>query len=320
MSSSLEDRVLEYLARSQRPLKLKEIARGIEVEEQGYPDLKRALASLTEEGRVYRTKPQRYALPEQINLVVGKLDSTRKGAGFVVPEKKKVGEADVFVPPHKLGGAVHGDRVVARQLRDDPRALGHLARRARVRAMERHYPLPQLADESRRRQSRVLREERQEVGLPLDRRRAVLLHELAHVRHRDMLISSVAATLAGAIMVLARFGLFFGGGDRDRGGGALAILVVILAPIAAMLVQAAISRSREFSADAGGAEISGKPRALASALQKLEATAKRVPLQGNPATAHMFIVNPLTGRKVQFANLFRTHPPVEERIALLREM
>ncbi len=154
--------------------------------------------------------------------------------------------------------------------------------------------------------------------LDRDEIEGVMAHELAHVRHRDMLISSVAATLAGAIMVLARFGLFFGGGDRDRGGGALALLVVILAPIAAMLVQAAISRSREFSADAGGAEISGKPRALASALQKLEATAKRVPLQGNPATAHMFIVHPFRGGGL--GKLFSTHPPTEERVERLLQM
>ena len=146
----------------------------------------------------------------------------------------------------------------------------------------------------------------------------VMAHELAHVRNRDMLISSVAATLAGAIMVLSRFGLFFGGGDRDRGGGALALLVVILAPIAAMIIQAAISRSREFAADAGGAEISGKPRALASALQKLEATARRVPLQGNPATAHMFIVHPFRGGGI--GKLFSTHPPTEERVERLLQM
>lgn len=153
--------------------------------------------------------------------------------------------------------------------------------------------------------------------LDQDEIEAVMAHELAHVRNRDMLISSVAATLAGAIMVLARFGLFFGG-SRDRGGGALALLVVILAPLAAMIVQAAISRSREFAADAGGAEISGKPRALASALQKLEAGAQRVPLQGNPATAHMFIVHPFRGGGV--LSLFSTHPPTEERVARLREM
>jgi heat shock protein HtpX len=154
--------------------------------------------------------------------------------------------------------------------------------------------------------------------LDRDEIEGVMAHELAHVRHRDMLISSVAATLAGAIMVLARFGLFFGGGDRDRGGGALALLVVILAPIAAMVVQAAISRSREFAADAGGAEISGKPRALASALRKLEATAKRVPLQGNPATAHMFIVHPFRGGGI--GKLFSTHPPTEERVEKLLQM
>lgn len=154
--------------------------------------------------------------------------------------------------------------------------------------------------------------------LDRDEIEGVMAHELAHVRHRDMLISSVAATLAGAIMVLARFGLFFGGGDRDRGGGALAILLVVLAPLAAMIVQAAISRSREFAADAGGAEISGKPRALASALQKLEATARRVPLQGNPATAHMFIVHPFRGGG--FTKMFSTHPPTEERVARLLEM
>ena len=154
--------------------------------------------------------------------------------------------------------------------------------------------------------------------LDRDEIEGVMAHELAHVRNRDMLISSVAATLAGAIMVLARFGLFFGGGDRDRGGGALAILLVVLAPLAAMVVQAAISRSREFAADAGGAEISGKPRALASALQKLEASARRVPLQGNPATAHMFIVHPFRGGG--FTKMFSTHPPTEERVARLLEM
>jgi heat shock protein HtpX len=154
--------------------------------------------------------------------------------------------------------------------------------------------------------------------LDRDEIEGVMAHELAHVRHRDMLISSVAATLAGAIMVLARFGLFFGGGDRDRGGGALALLVVVLAPIAAMIIQAAISRSREFAADAGGAEISGKPRALASALRKLEATAKRVPLQGNPATAHMFIVHPFRGGGI--GKLFSTHPPTEERVERLLQM
>jgi heat shock protein HtpX len=155
--------------------------------------------------------------------------------------------------------------------------------------------------------------------LDRDEIEGVMAHELAHVRHRDMLISSVAATMAGAIMMLARFGMFFGGGsDRDRGGGGLALLLVIVAPIAAMIVQTAISRSREFAADAGGAEMSGKPRALASALQKLEVTAKRIPLHGSPATAHMFIVNPFRGGGI--TKLFSTHPPTEERVARLLEM
>jgi heat shock protein HtpX len=152
-----------------------------------------------------------------------------------------------------------------------------------------------------------------------DELEGVMAHELAHVKHRDILISSIAATLAGAIMVLSRFGLFFGGGrDRGPGGGALAIVVVILAPIAAMIVQAAISRSREFAADQGGAEISQKPRALASALMKLEAAAKQVPLEGNPATAHLFIVHPFRGRGL--VNLFSTHPPMEERVERLLSM
>lgn len=146
----------------------------------------------------------------------------------------------------------------------------------------------------------------------------VMAHELAHVRHRDILTSSIAATIAAAIMLLARMAFFFGGSrDDDRGGGnALVILLTaILAPIAAMLIQAAISRSREFAADAGGAEISGQPAALASALQKIEAVARQRPLPANPATAHLFIIKPFSGRAV--LNLFSTHPPTEQRVARL---
>jgi heat shock protein HtpX len=151
---------------------------------------------------------------------------------------------------------------------------------------------------------------------------AVLAHELAHVKHRDMLIGTVAATLAGALGIVARSALWFGGGrDRDGGGGGiLGILALILLPIAAVLIQLAISRSREFEADAGGAELSGRPRALASALQKLEAYAKRVPMpEANPATTHLFIVNPLRGAG-GLVSLFRTHPPTEQRVARLLEM
>jgi heat shock protein HtpX len=144
-----------------------------------------------------------------------------------------------------------------------------------------------------------------------------MAHELAHVRHRDILISTIAATIAAAIMMVARMAFFFGG-SRDEDGGSnpiVAIAMLILAPIAAMIIQAAISRSREFAADAGGAEISGNPQALAGALRKIESVARGVPLPANPATAHMFIIKPFSGQ--QFLKLFSTHPPTEERVAKL---
>jgi len=152
----------------------------------------------------------------------------------------------------------------------------------------------------------------------------VMAHELSHVAHRDILISSIAATLAGAIMVLARMAMWFGGrGDDDEEGGGVGIvgmvLLAVLAPIAALLIQMAISRSREFLADEGAARLTRKPWALAGALEKLELAAQQIPMaSANPATSHMYIVNPLTG--FSFANLFRTHPPTEERIARLRAM
>jgi heat shock protein HtpX len=152
----------------------------------------------------------------------------------------------------------------------------------------------------------------------------VLAHELAHVKNRDILIGSIAATMAGAIMMLAdmaRWSAIFGGGHRDReegggGGGLGLILMSILAPLGAMLIQMAISRSREYMADATGAAFAGTPEGLARALEKLGAYSKRLPMEASPATAHMFIVNPLSGRSVM--SLFSTHPPLEERIARLR--
>jgi heat shock protein HtpX len=151
----------------------------------------------------------------------------------------------------------------------------------------------------------------------------VLSHELAHVKNRDILIGSIAATMAGAIMILAsmaRWAAIFGGGrDDDEGGGLGGIGLIamsILAPIAALLIQMAISRSREYHADATGANFVGQPYGLASALEKLGAYSRKLPLAANPSTAHMFIVNPLSARKM--ANLFSTHPPLEERIARLR--
>jgi len=152
----------------------------------------------------------------------------------------------------------------------------------------------------------------------------VLAHELGHVNNRDILISSVAATLAGAITMLAsmgRWAMIFGGmegGDRDRrggGGGLAALLMLIVAPIAASLIQLAVSRSREYQADATGAHFTGNPYALASALQKLDAYSRRVPMMASPSTAHLFIIQPLLG--INFANLFSTHPPIAKRIERL---
>jgi heat shock protein HtpX len=152
----------------------------------------------------------------------------------------------------------------------------------------------------------------------------VMAHELSHVQNRDILIGTIAAGIAGAISMLAnvaQWGLIFGGyggrRDDDRGGGFGAILMIILAPIAALLIQMAISRSREYQADSSGAHLTGHPEALASALRKLQVASQRIPMQANPATAHMFIVNPLRGG---FSGLFSTHPPMEERIARLEAM
>jgi len=155
--------------------------------------------------------------------------------------------------------------------------------------------------------------------LSRDELEGVLAHELAHVKNRDILTSSVAATVAAAITMVARFGLFFGGGrDRDNIFGTL--LMLILAPIAAMLIQMAISRSREFAADRDGAQICGRPRSLANALSKLEQGAARIPMDANPSTAHMFIVNPFAGAVGGLRRLFATHPPTEERIERLLEL
>jgi heat shock protein HtpX len=152
----------------------------------------------------------------------------------------------------------------------------------------------------------------------------VVGHELSHVKNRDILIGTVAATIAGAIGMMAHFAQFaaiFGGGrgsDREGGNPLVSLALIILAPIAAMLIQMAISRSREFLADEGGAAMSGNPLSLAGALRKLDASAKRIPSNATPATAHMFIVNPLTGGGL--AKLFSTHPPMEERVARLEAM
>lgn len=156
-----------------------------------------------------------------------------------------------------------------------------------------------------------------------DELRGVLAHEMAHIKDRDILIGSIAATMAGAIMLLAsmaRWSAVFGGmrNDEEGGGGGIIGLIAmsVIAPLAAMVIQMAISRSREYLADRVGAGISQSPEGLARALEKLGSYSRRIPLAANPSTAHMFIVNPLSGRGL--ANLFSTHPPIEERVARLR--
>ncbi|GIK24800.1 MAG: protease HtpX [Rhodocyclales bacterium] len=152
--------------------------------------------------------------------------------------------------------------------------------------------------------------------------RGVMAHELSHVKHRDILISTISATIAGAISSLAQFGMLFGGSrDGERAHPVVSIVVMILAPIAAMLIQMAISRAREFEADRGGAEISGDPHALADALAKIDAYARGIPMQtaeAHPETAQMMIMNPLSGGGLR--GLFSTHPATEERIERLRAM
>jgi heat shock protein HtpX len=148
----------------------------------------------------------------------------------------------------------------------------------------------------------------------------VVAHELGHVLHRDILISSVAATLAAAITFLARMAFWFGGSrdDEDRGGGIAAIAMMILAPIAAMLIQMAISRSREYDADAASAKYVGSPYPLINGLQKLDTWSKRIPMDATPSTAHLFIIKPFTGQSLM--RLFSTHPATEDRIARLQSM
>jgi len=152
----------------------------------------------------------------------------------------------------------------------------------------------------------------------------VLAHELAHIKNRDVLVGTIAAALAGAITMIAnvfQWAAIFGmGGDDEEGGGGMigGLIMAFLAPIAAMIIQMAISRSREYGADATGAQIAGSPQGLANALLKLESAARRIPMQANPAASHLFIVNPLSGASM--AKLFSTHPPIEDRVEKLRSI
>jgi len=156
--------------------------------------------------------------------------------------------------------------------------------------------------------------------LPMDELEGVTAHELGHIKHRHMLVGSIAATMAGAVTMLAsiaRWGLVFGGGNRDGDNPIAGLLMLLLAPVAAFIIQTAISRQNEFQADATAAEIAGSPDGLAGALSRLDAMSRQVPMRVNPGAAQLAIVNPLTGRGGGLRNLFSTHPPTEERIARL---
>jgi heat shock protein HtpX len=234
-----------------------------------------------------------------------------------------------FAVATNLGSYWFSDKVVLRMYNAQEVGPGHrlyetvarLAQRAGL-PMPRCYVIPELSPNAfatgrNPQHAAVAATEGILRILTDDELEGVLAHELSHVKHRDILISSIAATLAAAIMLAARFGMFFGGSRDDReGSNPLALLaMIVLAPIAAMLIQMAISRSREYDADAGGSALAGGPHGLVNALRKIESAARQVPLDANPATAHMFIVKPFS-RQALFG-LFSTHPPTEDRIHAL---
>jgi heat shock protein HtpX len=237
--------------------------------------------------------------------------------------------AFIFAAGTNLVSYWFSDRIVLAMYRAQPVGPGHplydivagLVQRAGL-PMPRVYVIPDPSPNAfatGRNPSHAAVAATEGILRALDRQEleGVIAHELAHVRHRDILISSVAATLAAAILMVARFAMFFGGGrDSREGANPFALLLmVILAPIAAMLIQSAISRSREFAADAGAARLIGSSDGLVSALRKIDSIARRVPLDANPATAHMFIIKPFSGAGL--LSLFSTHPPTEKRIAAL---
>jgi heat shock protein HtpX len=230
------------------------------------------------------------------------------------------------------------DKIVLRMYRAKevgPQEAPDLHRMVRELALRAQIPMPKLyvipedapnAFATGRNSNHAAVAVTQGIVRILDERelRGVLAHELSHVKNRDILVGTIAAAMAGAVSMLANmahWGMIFGGrasDEREGGHPIVALLMIIIAPLAAMLVQMAISRSREFGADATGAAISGDPLSLASALGKLQRGAERIPMEANPATAHMFIVNPLTGGGLM--SLFSTHPPMEERVRRLEKM
>ena len=263
-------------------------------------------------------------------FLLGVMSALVIGIGGMLGGEQGVVAGFLFAAIMNFGSYWFSDKIVlrmygARQVGPDDRLsriVGGLARRAGL-PMPRCYVIPEASPNAfatgrNPQHAAVVATEGILRMLTDEELEGVLAHELAHVKHRDILISSVAATLAAAIMMISRFALFFGGSRDDREGGAnpfALIATIILAPIAAALIQMAISRSREYDADAGGADIVGTPNGLVSALRKIDAAAKQVPLDANPATAHMFIIKPFSVQGL--TGLFSSHPPTEQRIQAL---
>lgn len=264
-------------------------------------------------------------------MLLGGLMGLCLGVGYLL------GGRDALLPALLLGGAMNvvafffSDRIALATMRarpvsrrDDPQLydlVQRLAERANL-PMPRVYMSPAAAPNAfatgrSPRHSAVCVTIGLRRMLDEEELAGVLAHELSHIRHRDMLIATVAAVVAGAITMLTYMGLFFGG-DDDEGGPLVALLLLIVAPIAAGVIRMAISRSREFEADRGGAQIAGTGRGLARALQKLDTASRRVPLPVPDAQSGLFIVQPLTGRRL--AKLFASHPPMDERIRRLQAM
>lgn len=267
-------------------------------------------------------------------FLLGILSALLLGLGQVLGGSGGLAAAFVFAALMNLGSYWFSDKIVLRMYRAAEVAPGHrlygIVERLTVRAglpMPRVYVIPDASPNAfatgrNPTHAAVAATEGILQVLTDPELEGVIAHELAHVQHRDILISSVAATIAAAIMMVARmahFAALFGGyGGRDERGSSNPIALIatmIFAPFAAMLIQMAISRSREFAADAGGARIAGNPYGLADALRKIDAVSKRVPMDANPATAHMFIVKPFAGGGMM--SLFSSHPPTEARIAAL---
>jgi heat shock protein HtpX len=265
-------------------------------------------------------------------MLLGLMSALLMGIGQMIGGGQGLIAGFFFAVVMNFGSYWFSDKVVLRMYNAQEVGPGHrlhstvarLAQRAGL-PMPRCYVIPQLSPNAfatgrNPEHAAVAATEGILRILSDDELEGVLAHELAHVKHRDILISSVAATLAAAIMMIARFAMFFGGSRDDREGSNPVALIatIILAPLAAMLIQAAISRSREYDADAGGAAIAGGPNGLVSALRKIEAASRQVPLDANPATAHMFIVKPFSAQAL--LGLFSTHPPTDKRIdALLKQ-